>query len=126
MKLVPDANSNLSISSHGKGWIEISGVRHHESILLTSSGYCQTLAISDVNQLTAQEFEAIGALSIDIALIGTGLRQKPIPTELLVPLMTNGVGFEYMDTAAACRTFNVLSNEGRNVGALLLIEQNVE
>lgn len=126
MKLVPDANSNLSISSHGKGWIEISGVRHHESVLLTSSGFCQSLPISQINQLTDQDFVALSALSIDIALIGTGLHQKPIATELLVPLMTKGVGFESMDTAAACRTFNVLSNEGRNVGALLLIEQAFE
>ncbi len=126
MKLVPDANSNLSISSHGKGWIEINGLRHIESLLLTSSGFCQSLSISQIDQLTSQHFEAMGALSIDIALIGTGLHQKRIPTELLVPLMTKGVGFESMDTAAACRTFNVLSNEGRNVGALLLIEQTVE
>jgi uncharacterized protein len=32
-----------------------------------------------------------------------------------------GIGFETMDTFAACRTYNVLSMEGRRVLAALLI-----
>jgi uncharacterized protein len=33
-----------------------------------------------------------------------------------------GIGVETMDTAAACRTYNILASEGRKVVALLLIE----
>jgi uncharacterized protein len=36
--------------------------------------------------------------------------------------MSSGVGFEAMDTAAACRTFNVLASEGRAVLAALIID----
>ena len=36
--------------------------------------------------------------------------------------MPRGVGFEIMDTGAACRTYNVLVAEGRNVAAALIVE----
>jgi uncharacterized protein len=31
-------------------------------------------------------------------------------------------GLETMDTAAACRTYNILAQEGRSVAAALLLE----
>jgi uncharacterized protein len=34
-------------------------------------------------------------------------------------------GLETMDTAAACRTFNILAAEGRRVAAILLLEDTV-
>jgi uncharacterized protein len=39
---------------------------------------------------------------------------------LLRPLIDAGIGVETMDTAAACRTYNVLLAEGRSVVAALL------
>jgi uncharacterized protein len=36
--------------------------------------------------------------------------------------MAAQIGIEVMDTGAACRTFNILVAEGRNVAAALLIE----
>jgi uncharacterized protein len=41
--------------------------------------------------------------------------------ELLAPLYAARVGFEVMDTGAACRTYNVLVAEGRAVAAALII-----
>jgi uncharacterized protein len=36
------------------------------------------------------------------------------------PLIAKRIGLESMDTQAACRTYNVLASEGRNVVAALL------
>ena len=36
--------------------------------------------------------------------------------------MARRLGLETMDTAAACRTYNILASEGRNVVAALLLE----
>jgi uncharacterized protein len=38
--------------------------------------------------------------------------------------MQQRIGLETMDTAAACRTYNLLLAEGRKVVAALLIEEN--
>ncbi|MCB1736747.1 MAG: hypothetical protein KDI42_01350, partial [Gammaproteobacteria bacterium] len=42
-------------------------------------------------------------------------------TALMVAAIRRGIGLEIMDTPAACRTYNVLSGEGRRVVAALLI-----
>jgi uncharacterized protein len=36
-------------------------------------------------------------------------------------LIEANIGYEIMDTAAACRTYNILMAEGRNVAAALII-----
>ncbi|MHB9051095.1 MAG: MTH938/NDUFAF3 family protein, partial [Thiomonas delicata] len=43
------------------------------------------------------------------------------PPSLLQPLMAQGIGFEVMNTAAACRTYNILASEGRRVVAGLVV-----
>lgn len=121
MKLQPDTPSGLSINALGMGWIEVNGLRYSNNLLISSSGHIETLSIDGISELTAYHFQLMADLSIDIALLGTGQKQYFISPNLLVPLMVSGVGFESMDTSAASRTFNILANEGRNVGALLFI-----
>jgi uncharacterized protein len=41
---------------------------------------------------------------------------------LSAPLASARVGFEVMDTQAACRTYNILVAEGRRVLAVLLLD----
>ena len=55
-------------------------------------------------------------------MLGTGQRQRFPAPELLRPLVEAGIGFEIMDLAAACRTFNVLALEKRAVAAALLVD----
>lgn len=58
----------------------------------------------------------------EILLFGCGKKQRFIPAQQLIHFVQQGVGVESMDTAAACRTFNVLASEGRKVAAVLLLE----
>ena len=62
------------------------------------------------------------ALSPELVIFGSGSRLRFPKPALLQPLMTRRIGFETMDTAAACRTYNVLLAEGRAVVAALLFE----
>ena len=56
----------------------------------------------------------------EFILIGTGARLARPPRALVEALDARGIGVETMDTAAACRTYNVLLAEGRSVVAALL------
>ena len=72
--------------------------------------------------LTAGHIEALAAIAPEIVLLGTGPRlQFPQPA-LLTSLMSKGIGVEVMDTSAACRTYNILMSEGRNVAAALIMQ----
>jgi uncharacterized protein len=66
---------------------------------------------------------AIGAqLDAEIVIIGSGKSLVFPKPEALRPLIEARIGYEVMDSRAACRTYNVLLAEGRKVGLLLLIE----
>ena len=75
------------------------------------------------HELTASHMDAILDLEPELVLLGTGARQYFPAMETLSPLHRAQIGIEVMDTAAACRTFNILVGEGRHVvAALMMIE----
>ena len=73
-------------------------------------------------ELEAAHVEAILELEPEIVLVGTGQRQVFPGRPFLAGFLSRGVGVEVMDTAAACRTYNVLIAEGRQVVAALLVD----
>lgn len=75
----------------------------------------QTFA--DINKTDIDDLLAINP---EILLIGTGKTQEFLPPALLAPLFEANIGVEMMDTVAACRTYNLLMSESRQVVAALL------
>ena len=67
--------------------------------------------------LGADHFARIAALKPELVIFGSGARLRFPAPALLRPLIDAGIGVETMDTAAACRTYNVLLAEGRSVVA---------
>ncbi|MCW8825368.1 MAG: MTH938/NDUFAF3 family protein [Gammaproteobacteria bacterium] len=60
-------------------------------------------------------------LDIEILILGSGDRLIFPESSLLAPFMSRGIGVEVMDSRAACRTYNLLSGEGRKVAAAVII-----
>ena len=75
-----------------------------------------------IAELTEDDFAPLIASEPELILLGTG--QLPVfpPRELVFSLARRGLGLEAMDTAAACRTFNILISEGRRVAAVLIVK----
>lgn len=74
-----------------------------------------------IDELTETHVQTLADLNPEVAIIGTGTRLQWPQRALLRPLIDAGIGYEIMDTAAACRTYNVLSYEGRPVAAALMM-----
>lgn len=74
-----------------------------------------------VAELAVEDLEAAIALEPEVILLGTGARQRFPQPALLRAMLARGIGLEVMDTAAACRTFNVLASEYRRVVAVLFM-----
>ena len=70
-------------------------------------------------ELTAEQMQPIVELQPEVVLIGTGDTLQQPSSEQRIALIKLGIGHEVMDTAAACRTYNVLVAEGRKVVAAL-------
>ena len=123
MKLQPDVRfAARAITSHGPGYVALGGQRFTRTVLLGPEGIDATWGPETFDGLDASHFAALAAIPCDVALLGTGVRQRFPAPALLRPLIEAGRGVEVMDTPAACRTYNVLIAEGRTVAAALIVE----
>jgi uncharacterized protein len=109
------------IEDYGGGGFRFGDMSHKGSILALPGGVraiaatrCQDiddalidLALADPN-------------GIDLLIVGTGETLLPAPASLRNRLRAAGSGCESMATGAAVRTYNMLLDEGRRVGALLI------
>lgn len=123
MKLFLDQNPSANIiTGYGADHVLINKVRHEDSLLLTATRIITGWAPGGYAGLSAADFEAAAGLEVAVVLIGTGARQRFPSPALLRPLIEARIGFEIMDLAAACRTYNILVGEGRAVAAALLLD----
>ena len=123
MKFQPDqlAGTNV-ISRHDADALWVGRQRYNHSLLVPWQGPVQRWAPSRTDDLTAADFEAVLALGPELVIFGSGPRQRFVPAALMRALIERRIGVETMDTAAACRTYNVLVAEGRCAVAALLLD----
>lgn len=91
------------------------------SAIITANHMVRDWPPSSIDELTEADIQALVELKPEVAIIGTGASLKWPKRALLKPLIDAGIGYEIMDTAAACRTYNVISYEGRTVAAALMM-----
>ena len=106
------------IKSYGNEGFCVADQIYNTSILLTRF---ETLpwSIKDVKDISLENLSP--ALNQNgILIIGCGAQFVAPPEDLRVKLKTRGVSLEWMDTGAACRTYNVLLIEERDVVAALI------
>ncbi|HID98731.1 MAG TPA: hypothetical protein EYP59_00355 [Thiotrichaceae bacterium] len=94
-------------------------VYSHNIIVLPNS--ISDWDVENFDTLEVAHFQQLCALRPELVLLGTGQKIHFPATELLVPLINEGIGVEVMDTPSACRTYTILMAEGRKVLAALLI-----
>jgi uncharacterized protein len=92
-----------------------------ESLILTGRQVITEWEPNQLTELTAAHLEMVLSLEPELVLLGTGARQQFPAMDILATLQRAQIGVEVMDTAAACRTFNILVAEGRHVAAALLM-----
>lgn len=113
--------SQYQINSYRAGEIKINQTKYAQSVILTATQLVTNWPPQSVADLSADSFQAVIALQPAILLIGTGSEIILLDISLYGHLINHGIGVEVMDTLAACRTFNALTAENRNVAAALLI-----
>jgi len=109
------------ITSYGPGYVSVDGERVTCSFILTPEKLIRDWQPRIVAELDEAALEAVTSLRPNVILLGTGLEQCFPPPSLLAPVLGQGIGIEVMTTAAACRTYNILVAEGRQVAAGLFV-----
>ena len=111
-----------AIARHGPGGVAVNGTEYTHSVVVPWSGPVMDWSVAAFDQLADEHFARIAALKPELVIFGSGPRLRFPKPAWLQPLMALRIGVESMDTAAACRTYNVLLAEGRAVVAALLFE----
>lgn len=108
------------IDAFGDGGFRIAGVRKEgDTLIVANAARAWTRA---EETLSADDFAVFlgGPERPDMVLLGTGARLTHPAAEVRKAFREAGVGLEVVDTATACRTYNLLAGEGRKVGAALI------
>ncbi len=121
MKVSRDQVSPLTVRKVTRGELVIGNSTVHQHVLLTADQEIRRWTGGDVSHLRESDFASVIESHPEIIVLGTGWQAAFAPRELTFALARRGIGFETMDTPAACRTFNILLNEGRRVAAVLMM-----
>ena len=123
MKFQPDLAEGVNtITRHDASSIWVGQASFDHSLLVPWQGEVQRWAPCRIDQLQAEHFEQALALQPELVIFGSGTLHRFVSPALLRCLIERRIGVETMDTAAACRTYNVLASEGRTVLAALLLD----
>ena len=109
------------VEAYRLGGFKIGG-RDYEGSVLVLPGHTAAWPVTALDQVTVATLRPVieAASPVDLLLLGAGGRFALPPAGLRRELREHGIVIEGMDTAAACRTYNVLLAEERRVGAALI------
>ena len=122
MEITPLVPENRQIvQSYGIGRFKVSQIEYESSIIVLP---LRTLswAVKALNDINFQNLAPVleDNPPIDILLIGCGKSMQLLPRDFSDRWRQNSIAVDAMDTGAACRTYNILSAEGRRVAAALV------
>ena len=109
------------IRGYDPGRLRIDDLVYEHSVILMPDEVVPDWRPRHFGELDAASLAELAAGAPEIILLGTGGVLRFPPPAWLAPFMQARIGVECMDTAAACRTYNLLMSEGRRVAAGLLL-----
>lgn len=109
------------VTGYESGRVGINQIAHNRSLIVRPHELRTDWPVDTVEQLSVDHLQAILDAPPEVLLIGTGAVQQFPDRAVWRHLRSQGLGVEIMDTAAACRTYNLIMAEGRDVAAALII-----
>ncbi len=109
------------VNGYGDRGFTITGVRYEGSVIILPQ-QTHLWPVSAMDQITEDSLSPLFSATPrpSILILGCGKGMMPVPAALRTSLRAAGMVVEPMDTGAACRTYNVLLTEGRDVAAVLI------
>jgi uncharacterized protein len=122
MRFAQDSTSGINvIRAYGNGELRVNESVYRGAVILSAATVIADANIHNLDDLVAWGCARTLALEPELVLLGTGARQTFPAVSIGAQFLRAGIGFEVMDTSAACRTFNVLVGEQRRAAAMLLV-----
>lgn len=124
MKLHVANTAGLNLfTAYGDDYVAVNNEKHQGNLIVLPDRLIHAWTTATLETLTAEDMTRLLELGVEIMLLGTGKRLRFPAGPLMRPFAPAGIGLEVMDLQAACRTYNILAAEGRQVAAALLFDQ---
>lgn len=126
MKLhLTTAENNNLITGYGTAddgnFVEINKQRHTQNLIVMPQMLILDWQATDFASLAEAHFAQVLDLKPEVVLLGTGEKHQFLHPKIVQTLTQNNISLECMTTTTACRTYNILMSEGRNVAAALIL-----
>lgn len=122
LDITPQIPSGRSlIQSYGSHRFRISN-HYHDGSVIVFPEQVESWSATTIDEITLDSLEPVLKRKddVDMLLIGCGESFVLPPKGLKMALKEQGIVLEWMDSRAACRTFNVLLSEERLAAAAIL------
>lgn len=109
-------------TAHGAGYVQVNDQRYEQPVIVTPEQVIIDWPARSFATLTEADFSHFLSFKPEVLLLGTGNQHHFAHPKLYRALTAAGIGVEFMNTPAACRTFNILASEDRKVVVGILFE----
>jgi uncharacterized protein len=109
-------------TGYGEGYVVVNDARVAGNVIVSADKMEPDWTEGGIATLTAEHVARLLDWKPEIVLLGSGTKFGFPDPAALAPLYGARIGVEVMDTRAACRTYNILLAEGRNVIAALIVD----
>jgi len=122
MKFTEHRDSNVyAVKHYQTGEVKINDQLLHESCYLNQKELVKDWGCHKISDLTTEHLDRLLSLKPEVIILGTGETQVFPDPSLFAHCSQHGVGLEAMNNLAACRTYNVLTTEDREVVLALIM-----
>ncbi|MFZ9819522.1 MAG: MTH938/NDUFAF3 family protein [Methylophilaceae bacterium] len=119
MKFHEMTDSSLNyISAYEENWVKIKNKKYDHSIFILSDSVLDISNFSDT-QIIELIQDSYSKKRLELVIIASPNNEELNKLNKYKDIIQMQIGFEFMKTAAAYRTFNIILSESREVGLLL-------
>lgn len=123
MKLHLDKSAQYNtITRYDAHHVQVGETRYESPLVVMPERIDADWHTGGFDSLDEAAFARLAGLGCEILILGTGMRQRFPQPRLMRALVEAGIGLEVMDLGSACRTYNILVAEHRNVAAALVFD----
>lgn len=118
MRLVLDTDAEiLTVRRYAPGEVDVAGTLLRAPFIVSPARLIASWPVASVSTLDAAALAPLFELNPAVVLIGCDAVDEPSSRRLRRTIEALGIAFECMGLGAACRTYNVLAQERREVAA---------
>ena len=122
MKFAQDSqDEGYVITAYDNDAVSINGKTFSQSLIVTTTQLDDNWDVTGIELLAPNHIDQVLSFKPELIIIGTGNKLIFPAVEVYSAIIKHGIGIDFMDTHAACRTYNILMSEGRDVVAGLIL-----